>query len=539
MKLDKYYITTLFFLINTISICFCQSTKRESKNILFIIIDDLKTTLGCYGDTIAKTPNIDNLSANGTVFRANYCQQALCGPSRASILTGMRPDITKVWDLKTKMRDKNPEIISLPQYLALLGYQTAGIGKVFDARCVDDYLDRPSWSIPFFKNSDNYYSTETGKPAGHYQLKVTKDSIEKIKQNAISKGLNENEVNQYIQEFIKPSVESADVPDNAYLDGATVLHAKDILLELSKNQQPFFLAVGIKKPHLPFVAPKKYWDLYKREDLPLAKYQNKSHNGPELAYHNSSELYNYTDTPEIASFSDQKVGMSLPEMKQRELVHGYYAATSYADAQVGVLINTIKLLNLSENTIVVLCGDHGWHLGDHNLWCKHTNFEQATKTPLIISVPNIKTSIVDNPSELVDIFPTLCEAIGQNVPKYLDGNSLIESMENPDIKVKDFAVSQYPRTRNKLDGERLGWSEGQIMGYSIRTENYRYTIWMKNKYRSTEAFNRDLLIEQELYDYALDPNETNNVVNVKEYKSILDKMKGFMTGFLKSQEQLN
>jgi len=342
-----------------------------------------------------------------------------------------------------------------------------------------------------------------------------------------------------LSDFVKqgafPSVECVDVPDNAYIDGANTLHAKDIMAQLSKGGKPFFLAVGITKPHLPFIAPKKYWDLYKRDEMPLAPYQDKSKNGPEIAYHHASELYAYTDIPPLASYSDQKVGMDLPVEKQKELIHGYYASVTYADAQVGILLKTLDSLGLAENTIVVLWGDHGWHLGDHNLWCKHTNFEQAAHAPLLISAPGIKSTKTTSPSEFIDVFPTLCELTGLSIPNTLDGKSLVPVMKNPKVKVKDYAVSQYPRTRNKLDDERLGWSDGQFMGYSIRTEQFRYTVWMKDGYRSERPFSKDLLVASELYDYKKDPNETVNVVNDKNYASVSKDMQTKMEQFFSSQ----
>jgi iduronate 2-sulfatase len=516
-----------------------SQVKSVRPNVLFIAVDDLKPILGCYGDKLVKTPNIDRLAANGTVFLQNYCQQAVCGPTRASLMTGMRPDYTRVWDLKTKMRDINPDIVSIPQYFMSKGYQSAGIGKIFDPRCVDDDLDKPSWSIPYYKKSDKYYPVSTGAPEGQYQLPATKALFRKYTAEGQAKGLKGKELNDYVGQKIKPSVECVDVPDNAYQDGANTLHAKEILAGLAKSDRPFFFGVGLTKPHLPFVAPKKYWDLYKRNDMPLAPFQQKAKNSPDMAYHTAAELYAYSDIPEISSFSDQKVGLDLPVEKQKELIHGYYAATSYTDAQVGILLNTLDSLGLSKNTIIVLWGDHGWHLGDHNLWCKHTNFEQATHAPLIISAPGVNPNTTKSPTEFIDIFPTLCDLSGIAIPSHLDGKNLVPVMKNPKTMVKEFSVSQYPRTLDKLDTERLGWSDGQYMGYSIRTGQYRYTIWMKASFRSYKPFNKDLVVATELYDYQKDPNETVNVVNEKDYASVSKEMNEKMVSFLTNQPKHN
>jgi arylsulfatase A-like enzyme len=323
------------------------------------------------------------------------------------------------------------------------------------------------------------------------------------------------------------------------MDGSNALYARDILTQLSKEGKPFFFAVGFSKPHLPFVAPKKYWDLYKRSEMPLAPFQLKAKNGPDLAYHTAAELFAYSDIPPIASFTDQKVGIDLPVDKQKELIHGYYAATSYTDAQIGILLNALDSLGLSKNTIIILWGDHGWHLGDHNLWCKHTNFEQATHAPLLISAPWIKPSKTKSPSEFVDIFPTICDLAGVTIPSHLDGKSLVRVMKNPETKVRDFSVSQYPRTHNQLDTERLGWSDGQFMGYSIRTEKYRYTIWLKDSFRSYQPFSNDLVVATELYDYNKDPDETMNVVNDEEYNSVAKDLNSKMVAFLNSQATKN
>ncbi len=522
--------------------CFAQNEKKapEKPNILFIAVDDLKPILGCYGDKLVKTPNIDRLAKNGTVFLQNYVQQAVSGPTRASIMTGMRPDYTGVWDLKTKMRDVNPDILSLPQYLITQGYSTQGIGKIYDQRCVDKKMDVPSWSVPYynyFKTQEKYYSAQTGMPAlGAYQLPETKALAEKYRKEAISKGIAEDEIEAYISKFVKPSVECADVPDNAYNDGANVIRAKEILLKLKSENKPFFFAVGFSKPHLPFVSPKKYWDMYQRDQMPVAEFQEKSKNSPAIAYHNAGELRQYSDIPALTEFTDQKdYGLTLPLNKQKELIHGYYAAVSYTDAQVGKLLNAMDSLGLLKNTIVILWGDHGWHLGDHNLWCKHTNFEQATYAPLIISAPWIKPSISKSMTEFVDIFPTLCDLASVPIPSHLDGKSLVSVMRKPESRVKEFSVSQYPRNGSDAETGRLGFAEGKCMGYSIRTSQYRFTIWMRDNFRTKRAFDKNLIVAMELYDYQKDPNETINVVDEKNYTDVKQDLYSKMLSFFESQ----
>ena len=532
-KLAIAVFTTLFF--SNVS-----AQQKTKPNILFIGIDDLKPILGCYGNTQIKTPNIDRLAKLGTVFMSNYCQQAVCGPTRASLMTGKRPDYTKVWDLKTKMRDINPDIVSLPQYLISQGYSTQGIGKIYDSRCVDKKMDAPSWSVPYynyFKTEERYYAKETGMPVlGAYQLPATKELAIKYTNEGKEKGLTDKELDDYVSKYVKPSVECADVPDNAYNDGANASRALEILEKLKSDPKPFFFAVGFSKPHLPFVSPKKYWDLYQREDMIVAPFQEKAKNSVDVAFHNSGEMRGYSDIPPLVSYTDQKdFGLTLPLEKQKELIHGYFAAVSYTDAQVGKLLDKLDELGLTKNTIIVLWGDHGWHLGDHNLWCKHSNFEQATRTPMIISGPENVPSVTNSPSEFVDIFPTLCDAAGVNIPETLDGKSLLPIINKSAKSVKDFSISQYPRSGNGSETERQGYASSKVMGYSLRDTRYRYTIWLTNDFRSDKPFSADLVVGAELYDYDKDPNDTVNVVDAKEYKSVAKDLKSKMLKFLATQ----
>jgi arylsulfatase A-like enzyme len=539
----KRYTKGLFFTGILIASVFGSvkvvSQTTTQPNILFIAIDDLKPLLGCYGNTIVKTPNIDRLAKRGTVFLQNYCQQAVCGPTRASLMTGMRPDYTKVWDLKTRMRDVNPDIISLPQYFKSQGYSTQGIGKVYDPRCVDSEIDKPSWSVPYYKTNKKYYPKELGEPAlTRYQNPATKQLAAQYAKEAAAKGLKGSEANDYVTTKVRPTTECEEVPDHAYNDGANTLQAKDILIQLSKQSGPFFLAVGLAKPHLPFVAPKKYWDLYQRDQLPVAEFQNKPADAVNIAFHNAGEIRAYTDIPAVLSTANDKgFGITLPADKQKELIHGYYASISYTDANVGILLNTLDSLGITDNTIIVLWGDHGWHLGDHNLWCKHSNFEQATRAPLIIAAPGLAKKPTKSPSEFVDIFPTLCDLSGIPVPAHLQGKSLVPLMKNPDASVKTFSVSQYPRSGEIAENERLGYAGTNVMGYSIRTDRYRYTIWMKNGYRSTDPFSAALLVGSELYDYEKDPLEKVNFSGSTSYKKIKATLHQQMISFLASQKK--
>jgi arylsulfatase A-like enzyme/GH35 family endo-1,4-beta-xylanase len=489
----------------------------QKKNVLFIAVDDLKPLIGAFGDTYAITPNIDRLAEKGFVFDRAYAQQAVCAPSRASMLTGLRPDRTKVWDLKTKIRSKNPNVVTLPQQFKMNGYITYGIGKIFDPRSVDKGHDSRSWSIPFI--GPDKLEGPTPKPAlGYYLSKKNLAKVKFYEGLAEAKGLKGGARYKFISSNFKPSTEMADVPDEAYVDGRITTEALKKLDMFAKEDKPFMLMVGFKRPHLPFAAPKKYWDMYKRKDIPLAKFQKHSKGGPQIAYHNNPELRSYTDIPEAI---DEYGELSVD--KQRELIHGYYAATSYVDALIGRLLDKLKEKGLDKNTIIVLWGDHGFHLGDHGLWTKHTNFEQATRLPLIIHDPGFKPGRTEIPVESVDIFPTVCDLTGVKPAKGIQGKSLVPFLKGsiPDVK---YAVSQWPSR---------GYKGG--MGYTIRTKRYRYTEWYKS-YKSTMPRSDKNIVATELYDYVTDPLETKNLVKGKKYADVLLEHQKLLHRFLEGQE---
>jgi len=305
---------------------------------------------------------------------------------------------------------------------------------------------------------------------------------------------------------------------------------------LNAAKKPFFMAVGFRKPHLPFVSPKKYWDLYKRDDMPVAEFQEHAANSKIFSYQYPGELTNYSGVKEFAKFDKNeanKFGLAIE--KQKELVHAYYAAVSYTDAQIGILLNTLEKLGTLNNTIIVLWGDHGWHLGDHDMWGKHTNYEQATKAPLIIAAPGLKAGQTKSMTEFVDVFPTLCELSGGEVPAYLDGKSLVPVMKNNKASVKEYAMSQYPRKMDKADINKVEDGKGKLMGYSMRTEQYRYTVWLKN-FTSDQVYSADKVYTKELYDYVKDPLEKVNVSDDTKYAAIVADLDKKMVAYFKSKE---
>ena len=505
-----------FFLI-TLTTSFSQ--ENEKPNILFISVDDLKPTIGSFGDDFAVTPNIDKLSETSTVFLNNHTQLAICAASRVSFLTGLRPDKTKVWDLKTKMRDVNPDVLTLPEHFKNNGYQTIGVGKIYDPRAVDGGRDRRSWSVPFVTQNQLTFSDGYSFPSGgFYQGKENRAVRAKLRQEAIDKGVNN--LNKYESERFKPPYENADVPDGAYMDGAIANRAVELLDQMD-NTKPFFLAVGFLRPHLPFNAPTKYWNLYKEEEIQLAEFQTKSKNPVDIAYKGGWEINTYK-APGIEYIENDEGLLILPDDIQRKLIHGYYAATSYIDAQIGLVLKKLKEKGLDKNTIIVLWGDHGFHLGDHSQWTKHTNFEQSTRSPLLIKDPRInKTINVDSPTEFIDVFPTLCELAKLEIPEELDGISLKPQILGEQTTSKIFAVSQYPR-------------HGNMMGYSFRTKRHRYTVWVNNKKSSEPIYIEDIYAE-ELYDYTDDPLETENIIDNSEQLRIKTAFQTLAARFFNSQ----
>ncbi|MEQ2008801.1 MAG: sulfatase, partial [Limisphaerales bacterium] len=338
-------LTLLLLLGGTISLSFAAPAGARP-NILLICVDDLKPLLGCYGAPVIKSPNIDRLAARGRIFERAYCNQAVCAPSRNSLMTGLRPQTIGIYDLPTHFRQAAPDAVTVAQYFMRHGYRTEALGKIFHV-AHGNHDDAASWTTPLWRAKDSY------------QLK---ESTAATRQNPRG-GL------------VGAATENADVPDTAYADG---LIADEAIARIQRAQakpnEPFFIAVGFLRPHLPFMAPKKYWDLYTRASFQPPKVQTPPEGAPAFAPATWGELRLYSDMPELGPLTlDQ----------QRKLIHGYHAATSYMDAQLGRVLDALDSTPLAANTIIALWGDHGWHLGDHGLWCKHTNYEQAARIPFI------------------------------------------------------------------------------------------------------------------------------------------------------------
>jgi len=475
-------------------------------NVLFIAVDDLKPLLSNYGDEAVVSPNFERLAEQGMTFLNAHCQQAVCGPSRASVMTGLRPDQTRIWDLKTRIRDERADVVTIPQHFKRNGYTTAGVGKIFDYRTVQghDRDDPQSWSGPydvFEKNLESEYGL------------VNPEYVAKVR--AARSAHPELSYWDFLTKVLggsPPYEGTEDVADEAYDDGQIAQTAVALIEKLSSQDDPFFVAVGFKKPHLPFIAPKKYWDMYELTQFKLHPLTERPEGSPEYHFQPGWELRNgsYSDVPLL---SDPR---AISEDTGRKLIHGYYAAVSYMDAQLGKVLDALEASGEADNTVIVLWGDHGYHLSDHGMWCKHTNYEQSTRVPFMIVDPRdskqMKGATSDSVVELVDIFATLCDLSGLEKPAGIEGTSLRPVLENPKKRVKPFAVSQFPRYRG----------DEEIMGYTWRDERYRYIEWIDLRFY--EGDTEGPVVDIELYDYLKDPEETRNLAHDPQYAGALRTM---------------
>lgn len=532
MRNNRYFCLLLLVMSFTTGL---HAQKKKKANILFIVVDDLRAQLGTYGSSIIKSPNIDALAKTGIQFNRAYCQEAICGPSRASVMTGTRPETINVIDLFQDFRANRPTIVTLPQHFRDAGYETVYTGKVFHPGFTDEEM---SWSRRPIRPKRNSNAPETmgGYASIENQLIYLKNKIalEKrygetvIEDNWLAKG---------------PDYECEDVPDDTYEDGYNTLSAIATLRDMKKNgDKSWFLGLGLHKPHLDWIAPKKYWDMYDESKIDIATQINPPKDGASMGLSESLEVRVGANIPKTGPFSPQL---------QRKLRHAYYACISYVDAQVGLMIQALKDSGEYDNTIIVLWSDHGFNLGEMGYWGKATNYEIATKVPFIIVAPGVtdktKGSKSDALVELVDIYPTLCDLVGLKRPSTLEGHSLVPLLKKPDIKWQDAAFSLFPtpalrewaarpftvpfRTTffapliEKIEQrmkDQMGdkWNrntfENFVMGYAMRTDRYRLVVWKDRRIPN----DKPLFIE--LYDHQVDPDETVNIASQKP--AIVDQL---------------
>ena len=431
----------------------------EKLNVLLIIADDLNCDLGAYGNLVVKTPNIDRLAKRGVLFENAHNQYPLCGPSRASFLTGMYTNQTKITRNNMNLRNSVPDVITLGQRFRQQGYQSVRIGKMF-------HYDNPS-AIGTSGNDDIYSWDQTVNPYG-------RDKIEEHKINTLTPRRYGGTLSWL----------AADGKDEEQTDGIAASEAIKKLDDFANSETPFFLAVGFFRPHTPFVAPKKYFDLYDQEKIEI----------PEI----STEYLETLPEPAVKSIRAKKNQLNLKKERAQEIKEAYYATISFVDAQVGRILDHLESTGLDENTVIVFTSDHGYHMGEHGHWQKQTLFENATRIPLIISAPNSenigKKSM--SPVELIDLYPTLMDLTNINIPQHVVGKSLEPLMKNVNTSVRESALTRW---RN---------------GYSIKTKRYRLTKW-----------GIDGELGYELYDHKNDKNELINLAKNQDYNEVMDSLK--------------
>ena len=441
-------------------------------NILFIAVDDLRPSIGCYGDKVAVTPNIDRLARRGVRFGQAHCQVAVCNPSRASLMTGLRPDTLGVWTLPIHFREAKPEAVTLPQWLRRHGYTAVGHGKIYH----NPTPDPQSWSEPIRPvQSQRGYAKGWQARTREVQAKLTENDWRK-------------------NNLRGPATAAPVIDDHKLVDGVRTDFAIEDLRRLGQGEKPFFLALGFIRPHLPWISPKKYWNLYDPKTLPIITNGEVTQNTPPYALSNSYELTHYMDLIDFPKpWDEQRVSDAVA----RRLMHAYYASVSFVDAQIGRLLKTLDEEGLADNTLIVLWSDHGWKLGEHNGWGKMSNYEIDTRVPFIIAMPGMKSAgrSTDTPVELLDIFPTLCDLAGIDTPDFVQGTSLMPLLKNPSATPNRVAHSQYYRKHNGIE----------YMGYAMRTDTHRFVEWRE--------FGTGVMTARELYDHRENHSETVNIID--------------------------
>lgn len=478
----------------------------ERPNVLFVSVDDLRPELGCYGNNEIKTPYFDAFSETGSTFMKAYCQAAVCAPSRASTMTGLRPDSTRVWDLKGKFRENMPNVVTLPQHFHQHGYYTVSMGKIFH----NHMPDLVSFDEPNLR-PEKYMTPELidREPESFYHDDEINKELAEVRKRRLAKNPN-----KYADGWAYGrATESFDGPDSQFYDGAQTDLAIETMKRLKKNDQPFFLALGYYRPHLPFVAPKRYWDLYDRDTLSQADNPFLPKDSPVMAMNSDYELRACYDLEHVKHPSV----FQLTEANARRLKHGYYASVSFVDACFGKLMQGLEELGLADNTIVVVWGDHGWKLGEHGSWCKQTNYDIDVRVPLMIRVPNqpavgSKTNAL---VELVDLYPTLCDVARIPIPSDMEGTSFKPLLSNPNQQWKSAAFSQFHRA------PKITPDQGRYMGLSMVTERYHYIEWRTWDHIKAVAGEVKAV---ELYDHQNDKDENANIAGRKENATLIKEL---------------
>jgi iduronate 2-sulfatase len=468
---------TFFIILSSLTILIsCVHKNGEVQeshprpNVLFIAVDDLRPELNCYGKTQIHSPNIDRLSEAGITFTRAYCNVPVCGASRASLLTGIRPTYNRFLQYYTQADVETPNAVTIPEHFKNHGYTTISIGKIFHTPADNE---QKAWSETPFRFDHHKMPDDSWSDEG-WQNYITEENTAIAATNANGAAL---------------PWEAAEVGDTAYNDGKYAVKAMEYLRKFKKSDEPFFLSLGFLKPHLPFNAPKKYWDLYKRDEIYLADNPFSPKNAPEQARFNWGELRAYEGIPKEGPVSDSVA---------RSLIHGYYACVSATDALVGMVLDELSALGMADNTIVMLWGDHGWNLQEHGFWCKHVNFETSLRSTLLISAPGYSTGKAEGIVEFVDIYPTLIDLCDlPNPGQQSEGVSMVPILKDPNARIKDFAISKW------------------MKGVTLIEEQYFYTEWHNPEQNQ---------IGRMLYDHHTDPGENINISEFPENQELVNAL---------------
>jgi iduronate 2-sulfatase len=456
------------------------AAAAEKWNVLFIASDDMRPQLGCYGDTVVQSPHLDALARRGLVFNRSYVQQALCSPSRIALLSGRYPASTGIFEIGRTLRTTMPDITTMPQHFKNHGYHTRSLGKIYHVGIDDD----ASWTVPAWHSKQPRTSPETAQ------------AIAKFVADAKAKGVEIPRRGPGARNSVIPAFEAVPCADDDLLDGDTAKNAIEQLREHAKNPaRPFFLAVGFANPHVPWIAPKKYFDLYDPAKLPLATNEFLPKGAPDFAATSGNDFRGYAGVPQG----------ELPEPYKRQCLQGYFAAISYVDAQVGRLLATLDETGLAKNTVVVFWTDHGYYMGEHTWWgAKHNNYEGATRNALIIATPDRKSAAqrTDALAQSVDLAPTLTELCGLPAESGFQGRSLRPVLDDPKASVNEAAFSWYPKSG--------------YLGVAMRTDKWRYVEWTKPGAPT----------ERELYNMVHDPQNDLNVAAKPEHEKVLASLSG-------------
>ena len=463
MKLIKLSALILLLISATASKPFKTSAKL---NVLFIIADDLNCALGAYGDSLAITPNIDKLAKQGLIFKNAQVQYPLCGPSRVSIMTGLYPDQTKSKKLRLYVRQTIPDVITLGQKFRMENYHSVRVGKIYHYHNPRD--------IGTAGHDDSFTWDRTVNPYG-------RDKIEEYKLNGLKPKPDGGTLS-----WLK-----ADGTDEEQTDGIGATEAMGFLDEFAESGENFFLAFGLYRPHLPFVAPKSYFEMYDVNDFSVPQ--------------SSNDYLKTIPKPAAISVRAKREQVDLDQDLAKEIKHAYYATTSFMDSQVGRVLDKLKETGLDKNTIIVFTSDHGYHLGEHGHWQKQTLFDDATRVPLIFAGPNIKKNNkpIDDPVELIDLYPTIMDMLDMQTPNFVSGKSLVPYMKNSNETIRESALTELQVNRGNIKAQ----------GYGIKTKRYRLNQWL---YKG--------LLSYELYDHKFDRKELNNLSDYIEYKMIKDSL---------------